>query len=383
VIVNSVPAPTGPHRVGRRSFHWIDAARREPDGGPRELIVWVWYPAEPEAGAGEAEYFPKGWEAAGEFSGFRAAGLSSHSFADAPFSSGSARYPVLIFSPAGFPPLMLSAVLEELASHGYVVAGINHTHDSAVSVFPDGRVIPIDAARMQPAFGPFSGDPMDTFKRRAAIAERQAVDIAFVARQIEALDASADPLAHRLDLDRLAAFGHSLGGNAALEFARAEPRCLAVVNMDGGIWSAVGRTGVERPTLQILADHPEMSVACPDIVQAGAYPSVEWCEAERELNIGAWQTVHERGRPGSAVVIRGSGHISFMDLPFLPLEPGALVAVGIAAVKIEATRAWRLISDELLGFFGEHLAGAQPRAISAASPEVVAGGPRELIGGSG
>src|SRR5690348_16307515 len=39
-----LPTPTGPQSVGRVSFHWVDAKRRDPNG-PRELLVYVWYPA--------------------------------------------------------------------------------------------------------------------------------------------------------------------------------------------------------------------------------------------------------------------------------------------------------------------------------------------------
>ena len=78
-------------------------------------------------------------------------------------------------------------------------------------------------------------------------------------------------------------------------------------------------------------------------------------------------------------VIRGSGHISFMDLTFLPLETGSMVAAGMAAVTIDATRAWRLISDALLRFFGEHLGGAEPLLIPGQAPEVVSGPPHKLV----
>jgi predicted dienelactone hydrolase len=210
-----LPDPSGPYRVGRRSFHWIDGLRREPNGDRRELIVWVWYPSQPQMGAQPAAYLPSGWEAVGGFWGFRADGVSSHSFANAPVVGGSQAFPVLIFSPSGFPPLLLSALLEELASHGYVVFGINHTHESGVSVFPDGRIVLMDAVRMQPALGPFSGAPAETFQKRAAIADGQTADIRFVAGKIERLNAGNDPLAGRLDIGRLGAFGHSLGGNAA------------------------------------------------------------------------------------------------------------------------------------------------------------------------
>ncbi len=34
----------------------------------------------------------------------------------------------------------LTALAEDLASHGYVVAGIDHTYESFATAFPDGRV---------------------------------------------------------------------------------------------------------------------------------------------------------------------------------------------------------------------------------------------------
>lgn len=378
-----LPAPTGPYRVGRRSIHWIDESRREPDGAPRELLVWIWYPAEADGSAPVAEYLPAGWEVAAGLWGFKADGVASHAVADPPVATGSERFPVLVFSPAGFPPLLLSAMLEEMASHGYVVAGINHTYQTAVSVFPNGRIVPMDAARMQPAIGPFSGVPEETFKNRASFAEQQAADIDFVVAQLEMLNGGGNPLSGRLDMELLGAFGHSLGGNAALEFARASERCRAVVNLDGGVWSTVGQVGVQAPSLMILAEHAEFALPCADIVQAGAYPSIEWCEAERNLNIAAWQTVYERAQPGYAVMLRGSGHISFMDVPFMPVEPGSMVAAGLVNLRIDAARAWRLISDTLLAFFATHLDGSKDPAISFDAPELVSGAPRDLISSLG
>ena len=55
---------------------------------------------------------------------------------------------------------------------------------------------------------------------RAAIAEAKAADILFVLDQLTAPGREPSLLAGRLDLDRLGAFGHSLGGNAALEYAQ-------------------------------------------------------------------------------------------------------------------------------------------------------------------
>src|SRR5262245_53020320 len=89
--------------------------------GPRELVVWLWYPASRNAPAQPAPYLPAGWEPVGQFWGFKGEGAHSHAFADAPLAGDRERYPVLVFSPAGFPPLSLTAIVEEVASHGYVV----------------------------------------------------------------------------------------------------------------------------------------------------------------------------------------------------------------------------------------------------------------------
>ena len=49
--------------------------------------------------------------------------------------------PLVVLSP-GFtsPRSTLTALAEDLASHGYVVAGIEHTYESFATAFPDGRV---------------------------------------------------------------------------------------------------------------------------------------------------------------------------------------------------------------------------------------------------
>jgi hypothetical protein len=51
--VTSSPKPTGPYAVGRASYHWTVRSREETftkkEGNKRELIAFVWYPAEKPA----------------------------------------------------------------------------------------------------------------------------------------------------------------------------------------------------------------------------------------------------------------------------------------------------------------------------------------------
>lgn len=377
-----LPTPTGPYRVGRAAYHWVDADRDDPmvpaPGRRRDLLVWIWYPAEPAPGAGAGAYLPPGWEPLAEFWGFDAGAVRAASVPDAEVAALQERYPVLIFAPAGFPPICLSAVVEEIASHGYVVAGVNPTHEST-TVFPDGRVVPMNAPAMQPVMGPYTDISHDqAVDGRAAIVELKAADMRFVADRLEGLSGGTDRLAGRIDLTRLGAFGHSMGGNAALELCRRDGCCLAAANLDEGNWTEVGRVGVARPALQVLADHTDLARPWEESVRAGVYPDADWCEAERRLMLDGWQAVHDAGRPGHSAMIRGAAH-SFMDIPFLPVEPGSMVAGGLALVRIDHRRAWRVACDLLLAFFARHLAGAPAPLLddpAAAYPEVWAGPPR-------
>src|SRR5436305_7404527 len=61
----TLPAPTGPFRVGRTITEWTDPARVDPlapaPGTPRRLAVWLWYPATPGPAAAPAAYTPGPW----------------------------------------------------------------------------------------------------------------------------------------------------------------------------------------------------------------------------------------------------------------------------------------------------------------------------------
>jgi hypothetical protein len=91
-----------------------------------------------------------------------------------------------------------------------------------------------------------------------------------VADQLEQLPAdAAGLLAGRLDLDRLGGFGRSFGGNAAQEWCRNDRRCRAAANLDGALWTEVGRVGLDRPVLQVLAEHPQLAPSGAEAVAAG------------------------------------------------------------------------------------------------------------------
>ena len=238
--ISMFPAPTGPYQVGRTSYHWVDETRDElntDDEDQRELMVTVWYPADVEAGSEMAVYrddlnVPNVEEVLVHFGvngvdPFAEAliGLRTYAYEDAPLSEAEASYPVLTFSHgSGGIPQDYSLQILELASHGYIVMAVNHTFYSAVSVFPDGRMI--GSVFRRRGF---------TESVRIEAETVSAEDISFVLDQVESLNADDAKFAGRIDLERVGAVGHSMGGAIVVLAAAMDDRIQAVVNEDAFI----------------------------------------------------------------------------------------------------------------------------------------------------
>lgn len=381
--LEGLPAPTGRHRVGRVSVDWVDPSRGEIYSSDprdrRELLVWIWYPAVPAPDAERAAYLPGPWAPSGQLFGLDAAGLLTHAVQDAAVANEQPSYPVLVLSPSGFPPLLLAATAEELASHGYVVVGVNHTYETAVTVFADGRVVPVNPAAQAGVLGPQTGPYQERFRQRAAVCDYKAADLASVADQLEQINAgAAGLLAGRLDLGRLGGFGHSFGGNAALQWCRNDRRCQAAANLDGALWTEVGRVGLDRPALQLLAGHPEFALSAADAVAAGMATDAAAYDTEKAIAFDGWRTVCQKARPGYTMQVKRASHVSFMDVPFLPLPAEGPVKAMLAATQIQPRRMWRITCDVLLAFFARHLdqaAGLILEGPSGDYPELTFGAP--------
>jgi predicted dienelactone hydrolase len=232
-----LPAPTGKLSVGRVAFFWTDDSRpelqTEDEDDHRELRVDVWYPAEPPEGATAAPYCPD-LRTLGKRLGAETILLGSirgHTLAAPPIVPGTARYPVLILSPGyGTNAIQYTGLVEELVSHGYVVATVDHPFQSRAIAYPDGRIVTVIPSSSLP-----SADPQARELDYQAQIEVLAADLRFVLDQLTRLNAgeTESQFAGRLDLERVAVVGHSIGGIAGAKTALADTRFKAVVNLDG------------------------------------------------------------------------------------------------------------------------------------------------------
>jgi dienelactone hydrolase len=232
--VVAVPGITGPNRVGTRILDLVDSSRDDPflsDGGKRELLVRLWYPASLTQDCKPAEYTsPEVWSYFSQLVGLPLPQVTTHSCADAPVTVGT--HPVVVFTP-GYTGTSTdyTFLFEDLASRGYVVASVNHTYEATAVEFPDGRFVKsVVGSHLAADLLPTDNETMDK------VVSARLNDLKFVFDELGRLNSRAgSPFAGSLDTKHIAVAGHSLGGLTALLAVEEEPRFSAGIVIDGDI----------------------------------------------------------------------------------------------------------------------------------------------------
>ncbi|MFD7020880.1 alpha/beta hydrolase family protein [Streptomyces sp. NPDC059928] len=250
----ALPSPTGPYAVGRQMLHLVDEHRQDPwvpSAGLRQLMVSMYYPAQPGSGApapymttDEARLFLQ--EKAPNRGIPPEAVTAVRTWARADARPVPGRFPLVLLSPGlAFSRALFSSVAEDLASRGYVVALIDHTYETPGVTFPDGRMLACTICDRLPAGG------------LEAVAESRAKDAFFVIEQVTSPHSSWK-YARLIDHRRIGMAGHSIGGAATAATMAADHRVRAGVNMDGTFHPSVPATGLDgRPFLLFGAQSDE------------------------------------------------------------------------------------------------------------------------------
>ena len=356
-----LPSLTGPDRVGTRALLLVDHARRDRSfrSGYRELMVQLWYPAA-NAGTGAAPYIDARIAAVIEHTYHLPAGTVSRIRARARIGAAVAAgpHPVLLYSPGSSE--MRSdgtALVENLASEGFVVAAIDHTHESQLVEFPNGRLVR----------GTFVDHGIAS--NLGALRVRVA-DARFVLDQLGPLD-RLGAFTGRLDLARIGMFGFSLGGATAAATMLSDPRVKAGADLDGSLYGPVAREGLPRPFLLMLSPIP-----AADKQHCGAP-----CKGLSEFHFFRTFYVRSRG-PRYAVELEHSAHESFDDSVWIKpqlanVDPAA--AAQFDAGSIPAHSAVTTVSGYLTAFFDRYLRGMTKPVLrdpEASYAELRALGPR-------
>src|SRR5436309_3368494 len=104
----------------------------------------LWYPA--AAGRRPASYVPSSVARfLASSAGLKTAVLQSvklDATTDAKPLARRGGWPVVLFSPGfGVERELYAGLIEDIASHGYVVVAIDHPHDASIVEIPDGHVV--------------------------------------------------------------------------------------------------------------------------------------------------------------------------------------------------------------------------------------------------
>lgn len=362
------PQPTGPYGIGTMTYHWVDAARSDvfahDPKNRRELMVQIWYPAGKNQSSPRVPYiqdadalvplarllhFP-------DFTFGYMKYVMSNAISFAAVADDKPDYPVLIFleGATGFRQMNTFQV-EELVSHGYVVAAIDQPNTAASVVFPDGRHIdglPFDQMKplIRQSYSPTEIAPVlngQAFEK--GIVDYLVQDVTFTLDQLAILN-HANPntvLTGRLDLQHVGTIGVSLGGIVGSEACRVEPRLRACLVMDAPMPSDVVTYGLDQPAMWITRDAETMRL---ERRWAGGWSETDIAEHQTTMR-AAFENV--RG-DGYFVQVPGMFHINLTDMPYWSPLLSRLGAIG----PINAQRAHDIINAYSLAFFDRHLKGS-------------------------
>ena len=260
------PFKRGPRPVGTRQFSWTDQSRHH------EMPVDVWYPAS-SAHAGE-DFDPAKMAHYEMVPGF--GDSSQHAVMNAEFEPGS--FPLVVFSHGyGGERRQSTFFYTHLASHGYVVAAMDHVGNTTVNMIN----------------GESKTGDLDFMHR---FIQSRPADASFVIDQMIAGDAGIE-----IDVNRIGMSGHSFGGWTTLKTLETDDRIKAILPLA----PAGGGTGdAEDPLASAL--------------------SFDWCQKVPALYIvsdldsilplsGMYDLYHRNPEPKIVVILENADHFHFND----------------------------------------------------------------------
>lgn len=337
---HSLPEPTGKYNVGTVVGDFVDENRIERFSKeleePRKLAVQFWYPTDREGS--EIQY---------DISG-------------APISTSEQNYPVLIFSHGAFGMRLSNAsAFRELASHGYIVASIDHTYHSFYTSFTDGKGILVNNNFLNEAIAASSGDlsPEREFEVSHEWLDLRTADIEFVIDSLKTgkIEVPGGILNNYMDLNRIGLFGHSLGGASAAQVSRERDEVKATIVIDGTMIGDI--IGLNSDNAVKITDH---SFTKPIMLMYNSsFEEQEAREASYLPNINAFDNASDAAY---SLCIKDSGHLNFTDLP--RISPFLSKKLGVGT--IDSLKCIEIVNDYTLAFFNKHIKGQPSELLDGA-----------------
>ncbi len=306
-------ASTGALAVDTQSVTFVDASRIDPfsqKGENRKLTVQFWYPSD----VGDTESFPLVVFSHGAF-GYRGSNLST---------------------------------FEDLASNGYVVCSIDHSYHSFFAQHTDGSSTLVDMNFLNDAVNITNGvyDEKTAYDKTHEWLALRTADMNFVLDEILHNESGKMPevISSRIDPDKIGLFGHSLGGATAAQLGRERQDVDAVAVIDGTMF---GEEVAFENGSAVLTEEP-YPVPLLNLYNEDHYNDAHQVGLSYD-NLSASAHAVE----AYDVVIRGSGHLNFTDLPLFSPALARILGTG----SVNSRYCIETMNQIVLEFFNHALKG--------------------------
>lgn len=341
--VYAMPKVDGDYLIGTDSFVIQTDDRLElytdDQTDLRRFKIQIWYPAETTDGYDVDPWFEDGktvTRALSKYMGLpgfvldHTAKIESNSYIEAPISDALTEYPVVVISHGwtGFRNLH-NDFAEELASHGYIVVGIDHTYGSVATVFNEDDVAYLN----EDALPPMETTPdFETYSNQ--LVNTYAGDVIDTLDYLEVINAngSTSQFSGKIDLDNIGLLGHSTGGGGDVTVALNDDRITSVMGLDAWV-QPIDQTDISKGL-----DIPSLFLR-----------SGQWEDGDNNDNLYA--VIKNSSYPSLLYQIDGTTHYDFtMVYMYSPLTR----TIGFTG-SIKGTYLNSILETMVVDFFNETL----------------------------
>lgn len=309
------PDITGRYEVTTTKHTWIDNSRVDEfsaSGENRALTVEFWYPENAEK-----------------------------------------EYPLVVFSHGafGFSGSNYST-FAELASNGYVVASIGHTHQAFYTMDTTGKLITVDtdfinrASEINAVHD--TQHEEEIYNTTKEWMKLRTDDENFVIDTIlaQSKNGSSDKLFSAINTGKIGLIGHSLGGASSAQIGRERNDIAAVIVLDG---TMLGEEMAFKNNAIVLNETP-YPVPLLNVYAEDHYTNSKKIVGDTYNNFYATKNAVN----AYETVFKNAGHLNFTDLPLFSPTVASILGVG----TIDKRYCIETMNKVVLEFFNSYLKDA-------------------------
>jgi hypothetical protein len=376
--VFKLPTPTGLYDVGIKYDYFIDRDRPEPltpdTTDFQEISIQINYPAKISINDKPVKYWEKASEKSKIVSKFwgglppfifnHFSLINTHSYLDAHLPKTGQMFPVLIYNhgSVGMPSIN-TVLLEDLASHGFIIFSIAHADYTPFFINPDGTIKEFDPKSEDYQLKMMENNDPEVHNIASKLMQsndlkeqvlllrkfleknpqnqkslfRWVQDISFTINELHRLNNGNGFFSGRLDLNRIGVFGVSFGGAASTQVCVHEKRCKAAISID-------------CPQFGDFIDN--------DVSQPIMFISSEQYKGKNDIFLQL------KDNPLYMVMIRQTSHQNFSDISIW----GKLFKWQMLG-KIDGERCLQIQTRYIRTFFEKYLKGIDSELLNGLSPE--------------